>query len=134
MNRDSEATVVFAPHQIVRLECDQAQLYAEVIQVLEARQMGWVRPIMLIYSDPEDNSDCFSGDQDQPQVQPVIDGPDLLWPLNQFHVALDTDVIPLLTLIDGHKAEINASSQSTTCLLQQFIDRLWAQQSSKRGA
>ncbi|MEG4441997.1 hypothetical protein QUB47_17080 [Microcoleus sp. AT9_B5] len=40
----------FKPGQIVSIECGDACLHSELIQVVEARQVCWVRPLMLVVS------------------------------------------------------------------------------------
>jgi len=37
----------FAPYQIVCLEHQQSYLYGEVIQVIESKNLCWMRPLLL---------------------------------------------------------------------------------------
>ena len=65
--------------------------------MLEDRQMCWMRPLVLV--DEQQSTDANVsrfGPSSKRHLQPVIDGPDLLWPLSYFQPALDTDVIPVL--------------------------------------
>ncbi|MEG3864041.1 hypothetical protein [Microcoleus sp. herbarium12] len=113
----------FKPGQIVSLECGDACLHSEVIQVVEARQICWVRPLMLV--------GLVSG-KDFPQRWPeentlsdLRDGSDLLWPLSLFRAALDTEVISLLTQLqslDSDKKDSTIASRQ----LRDFVDRVWA--------
>ena len=48
----------FKPGQIVSLECGDACLHSEVIQVVEARQICWVRPLMLVVSGASQFGEC----------------------------------------------------------------------------
>ena len=111
-------TLDFKPGQIVSLECGDACLHSEVIQVVEARQVCWVRPLMLVVlvSAKEAPTEYTLSD--------LRDGADLLWPLSLFRAALDTEVISLLAQLHSLDAEkkdrVMASRQ-----LRDFVDRVW---------
>ncbi len=112
----------FKPGQIVSLECGDACLHSEVIQVVEARQVCWVRPLMLVvFLSKQDFGDRLSPEY---SLLDLRDGADLLWPLNLFRAALDTEVISLLTQLqslDSQKKDgVIASRQ-----LRDFVDRVW---------
>ncbi|MEG4576572.1 hypothetical protein QUA56_28430 [Microcoleus sp. N3A4] len=112
----------FKPGQIVSLECGDACLHSEVIQVVEARQVCWVRPLMLVVLvSGKDLSDRRS---EEYTLSDLRDGADLLWPLSLFRAALDTEVISLLTelhSLDSEKKDgVIASRQ-----LRDFVDRVW---------
>lgn len=112
----------FKPGQIVSLECGNACLHSEVIQVVEARQVCWVRPLMLVvFSSPQDLTDRLSPEY---SLLDLRDGSDLLWPLNLFRAALDTEIISLLTQLHSldyeKKDGVTASRQ-----LRDFVDRVW---------
>jgi hypothetical protein len=67
------------------------RLYAELIQVVEARGIAWLRPVALVVADAP---------------EPCVDlrqGPDLLLPLRLIRPALDTEVLGLLSqlLVDS---------------------------------
>lgn len=111
-------TLDFKPGQIVSLECGDACLHSEVIQVVEARQVCWVRPLMLV---------VLVSAKDSPAeytLSDLRDGADLLWPLSLFRAALDTEVISLLAQLHSLDAEkkdrVMASRQ-----LRDFVDRVW---------
>jgi len=109
----------FKPGQIVSLECGDACLHSEVIQVVEARQVCWVRPLMLVVS--------VSG-KDSPTeytLSDLRDGADLLWPLSLFRAALDTEVISLLTELHSLDAEKKDGAIASR-QLRDFVDRVWA--------
>jgi hypothetical protein len=121
---------VFAAHQIVCLECGQTHLYGEVIQVIETRQLCWVRPIMLVYSEPslvEITSYQIASHEpgNIKGIEPLTDGPDLLWPVNQFRPAMDVDVLPFLVAVENDKSATVNSRQRKNELLRQFIDKVW---------
>ena len=112
----------FKPGQIVSLECGDACLHSEVIQVVEARQVCWVRPLMLVVLvSGKDLSEQWS---EEYTLSDLRDGADLLWPLSLFRAALDTEVISLLTELHSLDAEkkdgVIASRQ-----LRDFVDRVW---------
>ncbi|MEG4860860.1 hypothetical protein QUB75_25765 [Microcoleus sp. K1-B6] len=108
----------FKPGQIVSLECGDACLHSEVIQVVEARQVCWVRPLMLVVS---------ASGKDSPAeytLSDLRDGADLLWPLSLFREAFDTEVISLLTelhSLDSEKKDGAIASRQ----LRDFVDRVW---------
>ena len=109
----------FKPGQIVSLECGDACLHSEVIQVVEARQVCWVRPLMLVVlMSGKDSSEEYT-------LSDLRDGADLLWPLSLFRAALDTEVISLLTQLhslDSEKKDAVIASRQ----LRDFVDRVWA--------
>ena len=108
----------FKPGQIVSLECGDACLHSEVIQVVEARQVCWVRPLMLVVLvSGKDSSEEYT-------LSDLRDGADLLWPLSLFRAALDTEVISLLTQLqslDSDKKDAVIASRQ----LRDFVDRVW---------
>ncbi|AFZ06948.1 hypothetical protein Osc7112_2517 [Oscillatoria nigro-viridis PCC 7112] len=108
----------FKPGQIVSLECGDACLHSEVIQVVEARQVCWVRPLMLVVS--ASGKDLAA----EYTLSDLRDGADLLWPGSLFRAALDTEVISLLTQLqslDSEKKDGAIASRQ----LRDFVDRVW---------
>ncbi len=112
----------FKPGQIVSLECGNTCLHSEVIQVVEARQVCWVRPLILVVFQSEDDlCDRLSEDY---TVSDLRNGADLLWPLSLFRAALDTEVISLLSQLyslDSEKKDAVIASRQ----LRDFVDRVW---------
>ncbi|MBD1887485.1 hypothetical protein QUA30_14695 [Microcoleus sp. Pol14C2] len=108
----------FKPGQIVSLECGDACLHSEVIQVVEARQVCWVRPLMLVVSA---SGKDFSAEY---TLSDLRDGADLLWPLSLFRAALDTEVISLLTELHSLDAEKKDGAIASR-QLRDFVDRVW---------
>lgn len=80
----------FQPRQIVCLTHQATHLYAEVIQVVESRQVGWFRPLLLVEY-PEDEKLLSP-----PTLIDLRSGADLLCHPSLFRPAIDTEVIPLL--------------------------------------
>ncbi|MEG4111560.1 MULTISPECIES: hypothetical protein [unclassified Microcoleus] len=108
----------FKPGQIVSLECGDACLHSEVIQVVEARQVCWVRPLMLVVSA---SGKDFSAEY---TLSDLRNGADLLWPLSLFRAALDTEVISLLTELHSLDAEKKDGAIASR-QLRDFVDRVW---------
>ncbi|MCU0568979.1 MAG: hypothetical protein MUF49_20565 [Oculatellaceae cyanobacterium Prado106] len=139
--------------QIVYLEQGDTRLYADVIQVVQERQLCWARPLALLMTQPADfPEDSLSS---EPETQSGVEagrsptfphifrpkegcenialydlrqGSDLLMPLSLFHIALDTEVIPVLAQLGQPKQEaVSSSSESqiTHRLLQDFIGQVW---------
>ncbi|MBE9056464.1 hypothetical protein [Sphaerospermopsis sp. LEGE 08334] len=103
----------FQPGQIVSLDYGNRNLYAEVIQVVTERNLCWVRPLLLANFTHE-----------LPLITDLRDASDLLWPVNLFRTALDTEVISLLSqlLPKEPKADTDTVAQQQ---LNQFIHQLW---------
>lgn len=116
---------MFQPRQIVYLACDHGRLYTEVIEVLVDRQLAWVRPLVLVTPEetlPLANASVLGGGGDDIWPDPAVT-PDLIWPLNQFHPALDTDFMELLSILPRQTTKAPTLSHST--VLSQFTRRLW---------
>jgi len=112
----------FAPYQIVCLEHDQSYLYGEVIQVIESKNLCWMRPLLLAVFPPVVGTvDNFL------EAKELLDlrfTSDVAYPLPLFRPALDTEVIPLigqLEMLDETK-EPNSSSKQK---LRQFLEKIW---------
>ncbi|MEA5535676.1 hypothetical protein [Crocosphaera sp. XPORK-15E] len=113
---------LFSPHQIVCLEHDDHRLYCEVIQVVELRQRCWVRPLFLAVI-AEDRQVYHQLSMPKVLID-VRSTSDLLYPITLFRVALDTEVIPLLTEIETQKTSPE-SRQEAKEKLRQFITQVW---------
>jgi hypothetical protein len=114
----------FQPRQIVCLEHLATCLYAEVIQVVASRQIGWVRPLLLAEF-PIDNQRY-----EEPLIYDLRSGADLLWSLAVFRPALDTEVMPLLLQLLGEEPPLDREGVAFT-RLNQFIHQAW--QAQKQG-
>ncbi|PIG93460.1 hypothetical protein [Gloeocapsopsis sp. IPPAS B-1203] len=110
----------FQPRQIVYLENNNQRLYAEVIQVVDSRQMCWVRPLALVtfHSEPSVTFDQL------PSVTDLRSTADLFWHSALFRPALDTEVIPFLV---GQMATDPSSETNPidVAQLNQFIRGVW---------
>ncbi|WP_211175867.1 hypothetical protein [Brasilonema sp. UFV-L1] len=109
-------TLEFQTGQIVSLEHSDKKLYAEVIQVVVSRQLCWVRPLLLI---------AFT--QEPPLIIDLRDASDLLWSVNSFQPALDTEFMSFLSqiLVKEPKPE---HSFHTKQQLNQFLHEIWQAQ------
>jgi len=110
-------TCDFQPRQIVCLEHEATRLYAEVIQVVESRQVCWVRPLLL-------GEFSSSYPPLEPQLSDLRPSADLLWPLALFRPVIDTEVLPLLVqlLASEPQTEREPVAQQQ---LHQFIHQVW---------
>lgn len=110
----------FQPLQIVCLEHLATCLYAEVIQVVESRQVCWVRPMLLVESAPEK----------EPSVLDLRSTVDLLWSLTAFRPALDTEILPFLANIFA-SAPPTQSNPYARQQLNFFMQQLWRSQKNE---
>ena len=111
----------FGPSQIVCLEFGDACLYADVIQVVSARRLCWVRPLMLVVLVCDDSSFLH----EEYNLWDLRNGSDLLWPLSLFRLALDTEVIPLLTELQSLDSE-GKDAVIAHRQLRDFVGKVWA--------
>lgn len=79
----------FIKSQIVCLDTSQKSLYCEVIDIINERNICWVRPIILVDLKAEDHN-YFSNKND---VYDLRFTSDLLWKINDFRIVLDTEYI-----------------------------------------
>ena len=112
----------FAPHQIVCLENAQSYLYGEVIQVIESKNLCWMRPLLLaVFPRVVGTVDNFL------EAKELLDlrfTSDVAYPLPLFRPALDTEVIPLIGQLEtlDETKEPNPSSKQK---LRQFLEQIW---------
>jgi hypothetical protein len=109
-------TVEFKAGQIVSLEHNDRRLYAEVIQIVASRQLCWVRPLLLV---------AFN--QELPLVIDLRDASDLLWCMNLFQAALDTEVISFLSQVLAKEPKPGQTSDAKQQLYQ-FLHEIWQAQ------
>ena len=100
--------------QIVCLEQENTYLYNEVIQVVEKRDLSWVRPLVLVLRSANNG-----------EIEKIVDvrgTSDLLLGTRLFREALDTEVIPLLLSIEPSDLLIIASD-GARAELHKFIEK-----------
>jgi hypothetical protein len=91
----TQATAVrFQSHQIVYLELRETRLYAEVVQMIEKKQVCWVRPLGLWTIQPTNEEKNL--EIPLQKMHDLRQGSDLLLPTALFQPALDTDVVPFM--------------------------------------
>jgi len=110
----------FQPGQIVSLEHGDKSLYAEVIQVVVSRHLCWVRPLLLV---------TFT--EEPPIIIDLRDASDILWPVDVFRPALDTEVITLLSQVLA-KEQKSGTDSDVKHQLNQFIHEVWQAHKSKK--
>lgn len=117
ISSETDAVSQFHSCQIVCLEHEATRLYAEVVQVVDTRQICWARPLMLVTGDP--NTDTGA------EVwYDLREGADLLCPIALFRAALDVEVIPLLTHLYGGNPG-GKGDRSSFQQLREFLERVW---------
>lgn len=114
--------------QIVFLECRQTRLYAEVIQVLEPRSVGWIRPLAMVSETQMIALGTELAPADLAGNRATV--PDMLWPLAQLQPALDTEVIPLLATLSAKAGDSETTPPLThnanPLTVSEFVRWLWA--------
>lgn len=113
------SAVNFHSSQIVCLEYEGTRLYAEVIQIVEIRQMCWVRPLMLTVSPA-----CDRLEAQESILYDLRQGADLLWPAVLFRPALDTEVVPLFTYLMASKTQTDIT-QIAHQKFHHFVRQVW---------
>lgn len=131
MNSSAE----FQPNQILYLQHQATRLYAEVIQIVPERQMGWVRPLAMVELPTEADWHSATLNLNDAMGRLLLhdlqQGADLLCPLSLFQIALDVEVVPVLMALETFKHQTNMaqatfeSSQTAHRQLQEFVHRLW---------
>ncbi|PZO12478.1 MAG: hypothetical protein DCF25_17560 [Leptolyngbya foveolarum] len=125
-----------APSQILYLEHGSSRLYAEAIQIVEARRLCWARPTLLIHGLPEENSSETSLADRQAAIAHAAthletstlslynlkDGPDLIWPTALFSIAFDIDFFALLIRLKLSPDDSQLRSQQQ---LSAFVRSFW---------
>ncbi|MDJ0795987.1 MAG: hypothetical protein QNJ51_03980 [Calothrix sp. MO_167.B12] len=104
------------PGQILCLEHGDRNLYVELIQLVTARNLYWVRPLLLV-----DNS-C-----EPPLIEDLRNASDLLWQPNLFRVALDTEVITYFHQVLAKEPQPDSEPLAKQ-QLNHFIQQVWQTQ------
>lgn len=110
-----QANSQFQPRQIVYLEHGSCRLYCEVIQVISSRQRCWVRPWFLAIASPEEPETIYN----------LHESANLVWHASEFCLALDAELIPLLTRLNTCDRDIHQTRQQ----LNYFLNQLWRETS-----
>jgi hypothetical protein len=119
----------FKDRQIVCLEHQHICLYGEVIQVIHQRKLCWVRPLIIAiatYNDRYNYLSEFSNIEEFEEFIDVRDTSDLLWPIDLFRLALDTEVIPVLSKLENVTFNNDGDSdRKNSQKLHWFIKEVW---------
>ncbi|PZD74876.1 hypothetical protein C1752_00844 [Acaryochloris thomasi RCC1774] len=113
-------------YEIVCLEYQSDCLYAEMIQIIEKQQRCWLRPLALSLgcnrTATSDHHESYTQ-----QIYDLRDCSDLLWPQTQLRAALDTELLPLLEMLQTDKiaGETSASPRANQ-QLHAFLHQLCA--------
>lgn len=119
----SQDSARFTSHQIVCIEGEKAFLYSEVIQVLVERQFCWARPLLLVKFSHTFTT-LVSNLSASNQIIDLREGSDLLLPIDLFRPALDTEIIPLISQLNGLDSSIK-DRQVASKHLNGFIQQVW---------
>ena len=120
----SSVDLDFKVNEIICLENQNTCLYGEVIQILPSRGLCWFRPMCLVVSDAGNSS--FEPKQSIDQRS----GSDLLWPIDLFRAALDTEVVGFLTQLSDRDRLVANKISSRQCL-NKFLQQVWQDNQDK---
>ncbi len=127
------ASTEFQPNQILYLQHQTTRVYAELIQIVPERQLGWVRPLALVEGAlvEIDRLDWQQADF-RSHLHDLRQGSDLLCPLSLFQMALDVEVVPVLMALETFKQPLEEIADLTSKIhqtahqrLQKFVRDLW---------
>ena len=132
------ASTEFQPNQILYLQYQTTRVYAELIQIVPERQLGWVRPLALVEGVLVEGvlveGDRFDWQQAdfRSYLHDLRQGSDLLCPLSLFQMALDVEVVPVLMALETFKQPLEEIADLTSRVyptahqrLQKFVRDLW---------
>lgn len=115
-----ESASKFQQNQIICLEHKNSYLYAEVIDIIETRQICWGRPLMLAIW-PTDKEFVT-----QPTtVYDLREGADILLPVKLFRVAIDTELISLIPQLESTQNKLMDAPKIAHHQLRSFIQQVW---------
>jgi hypothetical protein len=123
--------------QILCLDHGPQRLYAELVDIIDERNLAWVKPLWLVHGQenaPEQNlpePDRPWADELKQTLGPIDDlrgDSDLLWPVELFRAALDMELLPLLGgPLEGERKD-GPSPEAQRFRL--FIRQVWEQHRS----
>lgn len=118
----------FHHHEILCVEHDHTYLYSELVQVVELRQLCWVRPLALLTKSHPLTYDTLEVAAESNlqgyTVYDLQDAVDLLLPQKLFRATLDSELLPLLTQLGALKQR-DDSDRLAHQQLQSFIWQVW---------
>ncbi|MEM8610532.1 MAG: hypothetical protein AAGF93_00830 [Cyanobacteria bacterium P01_H01_bin.105] len=118
------------PGQIVYLECLDQRLYAEAIQLAGSVRL-WCRPLMLVchlpYGSRQQQMKIAEAATDPEtcnlDLYDLKTAPDLVWPMDRFKLAFDTDFFALLFHL--RIADDSGSEELAKQHFQHFLHTCW---------
>ncbi|MEM1251802.1 MAG: hypothetical protein AAGI69_05160 [Cyanobacteria bacterium P01_H01_bin.21] len=125
--------------QIVYLECLDQRLYAEAIQLAGSVRL-WCRPLMLVCHLPYGSHQqqmmiakaAASPEACNLDLYDLKTAPDLVWPMERFKLAYDTDFFALLFHL--RIADNTSSENLAKKHFQHFLHTCWNQNDSDDDA
>lgn len=107
----------FSVGQILYLQNHHVRLYCQLIEHVVVRRLFWVRPLFLVETAIELES----------VITDLQDASDLLWPVESFQPALDTEVINYLTQLSDKPTKPSTTTITPTHqILNRFIQDFWS--------
>ncbi len=156
----NQRSPLFSSGQIVALDQPNGILYGEIIQTIPQRQMCWVRSIALalqtqefiasvdqnsqdtltellsVARENQEEQNCISSNNsdifhDGTVLIDLYRNVDLLFPLDLFRAAFDTEILPLLSSINHDPYNSYDDSQSSRKYLNWFLKEIWQSNQDK---
>ena len=118
---------IFQSGQIVCIESGIETLYGEVIQVIDRRQLCWVRPLTIAIETKKD-SKSFDVNTDK-EIIDLRSAADLLLPIALFRASYDTEAIFLLAELASREPSYNKGEMSYS--LNSFVKQVWQNNKDK---
>jgi len=112
----------FVPSQIVSLDCKNKSLYCEVIDVIQVRSIGWLRPVILVNQENE-NTDYFRRHKNICDLRFTSD---LFWKLEDLRIVLDTEYIAFLGELNDFEFDENKltlAKQQLRLFIEEKLDK-----------
>jgi len=112
--------VQFINSQIVCLDCQNKSLYCEVIDIIKNRETCWVRPVILVDLNTQDNS-YYPSKND---IYDLRFTSDLLWKIDDFRIVLDTEYIEFLANLQEFEFDedkLTLGKQQLRLFIQEII-------------
>ncbi len=113
---------IFKPSQIVCLEGQNKNLFCEVIDIISARSVCWVRPIILV--NLTENTSNFYRYKNS-DIYDLRFTSDLLWNIADFRVVLDTEYLDIFVTLEDfefQEEKIKLANQELRFFIQQLCE------------
>jgi hypothetical protein len=114
-----EASVQFSPNQVVCLEQEGLRLFGEVVQMVPLRSRCWVRPLAM--------AQVLEESLELRLLYDLRESSHLVLPAQLFREALDTELIPLMSVLfhpDKESLEESSDSESARQAIHQLIRQI----------